>query len=145
MLNLIYSNNVNRAGNENYEGLVSGRVPVCKRADIGHQSDTVSPEQNNHNSTTTRKRKNRKSSKEENIFIMECYFRTNPYRLGYRKRMLELQNSKGLFFITEQWLNDQANNIHKSGWLTETELEEIEKVSWIMATRTMLILIILHL
>ena len=35
------------------------------------------------------------------MFIMECYFRSNPSRLGYRKRMLELWNSKGLFFITE--------------------------------------------
>ena len=49
---------------------------------------------------------------------MECYFRSNPNRLGYRKRMLQLWNSKGLFFITEQRLVDQANNIRKLDWLT---------------------------
>ena len=58
---------------------------------------------------------------------MECYFRSNPSRLGYRKRMLELWNGTGLFFIKEQWLVDQANNIRKRGWLTEIELEEIER------------------
>ena len=47
------------------------------------------------------------------MFIMECYFRNNPSRLGYSKRILELWNSKGLFFITEQWLVDQANNTPK--------------------------------
>ena len=41
--------------------------------------------------------------------------------------MLELWNGKGLFFITEQWLVDQANNIHKRGWSTEIELEQIER------------------
>ena len=41
--------------------------------------------------------------------------------------MLELWNSKGLFCIIGQQLVDQANNIHKRGWLTEIELEEIKK------------------
>ena len=53
---------------------------------------------NNKNSTTTRKRKYRKCSKVENSFLMEYYFRSKPSRLGWRKRMLELWNSKGLFF-----------------------------------------------
>ena len=59
--------------------------------------------------------------------------------------MLELWNSKGLFFITELWLVDQANNIPKSGCLTEIELEEKEKkLSLLIATGTILILIMLH-
>ena len=41
--------------------------------------------------------------------------------------MLELWNRKGLFFITEQRLVDQTNNIQQTGWLTEIELEEIER------------------
>ena len=49
------------------------------------------------------------------MFIMGCYFRCNPSRLGYRKRMLGLWNSKGLFFIIEQRLVDQADNIRKKG------------------------------
>ena len=61
------------------------------------------------------------------MFIMGCYFRCNPSRLGYRKRMLGLWNSKGLFFIIEQRLVDQADNIRKKGQLTEVELEEIKR------------------
>ena len=89
MSNRIHSNSVNGAGTENSGVLVSSKGPVCVWADLGRQSDTVSPEQNNQNSTTTRKRKNRNWSKEENMFIMECYFRCNLSKLGYRKRMLE--------------------------------------------------------
>ena len=65
---------------ENSEGLVSGRDPVCERADLGRQSNTISPEQNNPNSTTTRKIKNKKWSKKDNMFIMESYFRSDPSR-----------------------------------------------------------------
>ena len=93
----------------------------------------VNPEKNNENSATTIKRKNGKWSKKENMFMMDCYFATNPSRLGEWKRMLEQWNSKGLFFITEQWLVGQASNICKWGWLTEIELEETEKLRLIMA------------
>ena len=47
--------------------------------------------------------------------------------MGYRKRMLELWNIKGLFFITKWRLVDQANSIRKRGWLAEIELEETER------------------
>ena len=49
------------------------------------------------------------------MFTIECYFRSNPSRLRDQERMLGLWNSKSLFFITEQWLVDQTNNIHKKG------------------------------
>ena len=115
------------------------------------QSDTVNPEQNNENSTTTRKRKNRKWSKEGNMFIMECYSPSNPSRLRYWKRMLELAKYfltvfLFCFFYTEQWLVDQANNICESGWLTEIELGEIKwKLEFDNATGIILILIMLHI
>ena len=83
MSNQIYSNNVNGAGTENSEDLVSGRGPACKFVDLCRQSDTVSPKQNNKNSATARKSKNRKWSKEENMLIIEYYFRSNPSRLRY--------------------------------------------------------------
>ena len=41
--------------------------------------------------------------------------------------MLKIWNSEGLFFIAEQRLVDQANNIRRKGWLSEVELEEIER------------------
>ena len=38
--------------------------------------------------------------------------------------MLELWNTKGLFFITKQPIVGQANNICKRSWSTDIELEE---------------------
>ena len=145
MSNRIYSNDIKGVRTENSEGLVYGRGHMFEQADLGCLADNVSPEQNNQNTTTTRKGKNRKYSKEENMLIMECYLYSNPSRLGYRKRMLELWNSKSLFFITKQWLFHQANNVHKRGWLIEIELEERERKNWslIMTTGTILTLIML--
>ena len=61
------------------------------------------------------------------MFTIECYFRSNPSRLRDQERMLGLWNSKGLFFITEQWLVDQTNNIHKKGQLNKIKLEDIKR------------------
>ena len=61
------------------------------------------------------------------MFTIECYFRSNPRRLRDQERMLGLWNSKGLFFITEQWLVDQTNNIHKKGQLNKIKLEDIKR------------------
>ena len=49
------------------------------------------------------------------MFLMECHFRSNPSRLGYQKIIQELWNSKGLFFITEQLLFDQAKQYPQKG------------------------------
>ena len=57
---------------------------------------------------------------------MECYFCSNPRRLGYRKRMLELWNSKGLFLITEQRLVHQAKYPQK-GLVNWNRTKEIER------------------
>ena len=88
------------------------------------------------------------------MFIMECYSRSNPSRLRYWKRMLELakyfltdfSSVFFFFFFKEQWLVDQANNISESGWLTEIEMGEIKwKIEFDNATGTILILIMLHI
>ena len=85
------------------------------------------------------------------MFIMECYSRSNPSRLRYWKRMLELAKYfltvfLFCFFFTEQWLVDQANNISESGWLTEIEMGKIKwKIEFDNATGTILILIMLHI
>ena len=86
------------------------------------------------------------------MFIMECYSRSNPSRLRYWKRMLELAKYFltvflfCFFFFTEQWLVDQANNISESGWLTEIEMGKIKwKIEFDNATGTILILIMLHI
>ena len=46
---------------------------------------------------------------------------------GYRKRMLSLWLNKGMFWVSEQRLVDQANNIHRNTWMTELEMEELER------------------
>ena len=52
---------------------------------------------------------------------MECCRASQPKLLGYRKGMLSIWLEKGMFWV------DQANAIRKNRWITEIELEEIEK------------------
>ena len=46
---------------------------------------------------------------------------------GYRKRMLNLWLQKGKFWVSEQRLVDQANTILRNSWMTELEIEELER------------------
>ena len=58
---------------------------------------------------------------------MQCYFLSEPKNLGYRKRMLSLWQQKGMFWVSEQRLVDQANTICRNSWMTELEKEELER------------------
>ena len=58
---------------------------------------------------------------------MECYLLREPKVGGYRKHMLSLWLNKGMFWVSEQRLVDQANTIHRNSWITELEIEELEK------------------
>ena len=40
--------------------------------------------------------------------------------------MLSLWLQKGMFWISEQRLVDQANTIHRNSWMTELEIKELE-------------------
>ena len=46
---------------------------------------------------------------------------------GYRKRMLSLWQQKGMFWVSEQRLVDQANTIRRNSWMTELKIEELER------------------
>ena len=46
---------------------------------------------------------------------------------GYRKHMLSLWLQKGMFWVSEQRLVDQANTIRRNSWMTELEIEELER------------------
>ena len=59
--------------------------------------------------------------------IMECYLLSELKIRGYRKRMLCLWLQKGMFWVSEQRLVDQANTIHRNSWMTELEIEEPER------------------
>ena len=58
---------------------------------------------------------------------MECYFLSQPKIRWYGKRMLSLRLQKDMFWVSEQRLVDQANTIHRNSWMTELEIEELER------------------
>ena len=58
---------------------------------------------------------------------MECYLLSEPKIRGYRKRMLSLWLQKGMFWVSEQRLVDQASTIRRNSWMTELEIEELER------------------
>ena len=58
---------------------------------------------------------------------MESYLLSEAKVRGYRKRMLSLWLQKGMFWVSEQRLVDQANTIRRNSWMTEFEIEELER------------------
>ena len=46
---------------------------------------------------------------------------------GYRKHMLSLWLQTGMLWVLEQRLVDQANAIRRNSWMTELEIEELER------------------
>ena len=71
--------------------------------------------------------KRRKWTSHENKIVMECYLLSEPKVRVYRKRMLSLWLQKGIFWVSEQRLVDQANTICRNNWMTELEIEELER------------------
>ena len=69
----------------------------------------------------------RKWTIQENKFVMECYFLSQPKIRGYRKRMMSSWLQKGMFWVSEQRLVDQANTFRTNSWMTELEIEELER------------------
>ena len=58
---------------------------------------------------------------------MECYLLSESRIRGYRKHMLGLWLQKAMFWVSEQRLVDQANTMRKNSWMTELEMEELER------------------
>ena len=110
--NVIETNNVN-GSRLTEQGPLSGRC--SRQGNIGrHQVNPVIS-------------KRRKWTSQENKVVMECYLMSEPKIRGYRKRMLSLWVQKGMFWVSEQRLVDQANTIHRNSWMTELEIEELER------------------
>ena len=59
--------------------------------------------------------------------VKECYLLKEPKVRGYRKRILNLWLNKGMFCVSEHRLVDQVDTIHKNSWMTELEIEELER------------------
>ena len=70
--------------------------------------------------------KRRKLTNQENKIVMEYYLLIEPKIRRYRKRMLSLWLQKGMFWVSEQRLVDQANTIRRNR-MTELEIEELER------------------
>ena len=66
-------------------------------------------------------------SGQENKIVMECYLLGKPKVRGYRKHMASLWLNKGMFWVSEQILVDQANIICRNSWITELEIEGLER------------------
>ena len=56
---------------------------------------------------------------------MECYLLSEPKIKDYGKDILSLWQQKGMFWVSEQRLVDQANIIRRNSWMTEFEIEEL--------------------
>ena len=61
--------------------------------------------------------KRRKWTSQENKIVMEYYSLSEPKIRGYRKCMLSLWLQKGMFWVSEQRLVDQANTICRNSWM----------------------------
>ena len=109
----IANNGVNETGTKG-EGLSPGRCLMAQQHEPGRHQATA-------------RRIRRKWSQEDNRIVMECYYRSEPGRIGYRKRMHNIWTSKDMFPVTEQRLIDQKSQIIKKQWLSNLELEEIQQ------------------
>ena len=69
--------------------------------------------------------KQRKWSSQENKIVMKYYLLSEHNARGYRKCMLSLWVKKGMFWVSEQRLVDQANTIPRNRWMTELRNEII--------------------
>ena len=58
---------------------------------------------------------------------MKCYLLIEPEIRGNRKRMLILWLQMGMLQVSEQRLFDQTNTIRRNSWMTDLEIEELER------------------
>ena len=52
---------------------------------------------------------------------------SEPRVRRYRKGMISLWLNKGMFWVSEQRLVDQANTFRRNSWMTDLEIEEMER------------------
>ena len=106
-------NCVNETGTPS-EGFSHGRCSIVQQDGPGR-----------HQATAARIR--RRWSQNDNRIVMECYYRSEPRKIGYRKRMHQLWIDREMFPVTEQRLLDQKSQIVQKQWLSRLELEEIAR------------------
>ena len=108
-------NGVNETGTLQGESVATGRHGVPDLAAAGrHQA-------------TGRTNQRMKWEKEVNKIVSECWIKSEPSKRKYRQRMKKMWDEIGVFPVTEQRLADQASQIPVNKWLTDTEIEEIDR------------------
>ena len=71
--------------------------------------------------------KRRKLASQENKILVDCYLLSEPKITVYRKPMMSLWLQKGMLWVSEQRLVDQANTIRWNSWMTELKIEQLER------------------
>uniref|UniRef100_A0A803T202 Reverse transcriptase domain-containing protein n=1 Tax=Anolis carolinensis TaxID=28377 RepID=A0A803T202_ANOCA len=95
-------------------------------ADSGHPSTSGLW---NHQNPNEQSQKRQKYTMPENRTIMKCYYKSEPQRRGYQKRMYQLWKQEYPDSqITEPRLADQRRFIIRNKVFSEVELEEIQKI-----------------
>ena len=68
-----------------------------------------------------------KWEKEVNKIVIECWIKSEPSKRKYRQQMKKIWDEIRVFPVIEQRLGDQAWQIRVKKWLTDTEIEEIDR------------------
>ena len=55
------------------------------------------------------------------------HFNNEDFKIELHTKLGGLVLQNGMFWLSEQRLVDQANTIHKNSWMTELEIEELER------------------
>ena len=58
---------------------------------------------------------------------MKCYLLSKPKVRGCSKHMLSACLNKGMFWLSQQRLVDQAHTIRTNSWMNELGIEELER------------------
>ena len=111
----IEDNGVNETGTLQGESVATGRHGVPDPAPAGrHQA-------------TGRTNQRTKWEKEVNKIVIECRVKSEPSKRKYRQRMKKIWDEIGVFPVTEKKLADQARQNRVNKWMTDTEIEEIDR------------------
>ena len=72
---------------------------------------------------------NRRTKWKKNMIkpVMQCYFKSDQSKRNYRKRIHVIWNEIGGFELTEQKLVGQGREIRTNKWLSDLELEQLQR------------------
>ena len=111
-----------------------GRCPVVEQHRPGRQSATVQKQ-------TSSKNKRTKWSIDDNKEIMFCYYKSEPKKFDYLKRLYKIwQKRNNKPEVTKDILSDRARWIIRTNYFTKIQLDEIQESTSILQRQTETIL-----